>query len=239
GKARDFLFDDKYWTVRYLVADTGGWLAGRNVLISPYALEPASDAERVLPVNLTKKQIEDSPSLQSDQPVSRQYEAHYYGYYGWPNYAFGPFAWGAYPYVLRHPPDEAAVDVEPDWDPHLRSTTAVTGYHIQALDAELGHVEDLIIDDETWSIRYLVVDTKNWWPGKSVLVSPQWIDRVSWEGAKVYLNLPRERIKQAPEYRPESLNRDYETSLYHHYDRPAYWKDERATREKWAAARGL
>jgi len=236
GQAREFFFDDKYWTARYLVADTGGWLTGREVLLSPYALGPANAVEQVLPVNLTKKQIEGSPSLASDQPVSRQYETNYYNYYGWPNYGLGPYAWGAYPFLRREQPYERAVDGDQDWDPHLRSTKDVTGHHIQALDGELGHVEDFIIDDETWSIRYLVVDTKNWWPGKHVLVAPQWVERVSWEEAKVYVNLPRERIKQSPEYQPELLNRDYETSLHHHYDRPAYWNDEHATRETWAAA---
>lgn len=236
GSARDFLFDDKYWTVRYLVADTGGWLMGRSVLISPYALDPASVAESGLPVSLTKKQIEGSPSLESDQPVSRQYESHYYDYYGWPYYGFGSYAWGGYPSLQRQPPYQRAVDREQDWDPNLRSTTAVTGAHIQALDGEVGHVDDFIIDDQTWAIRYLVVDTKNWWPGKHVLVSPQWIDRVSWDEGKVYLNLPRERIKQAAEYKRESLNRDYETALYQNYDRSGYWNDERVIREQWAAA---
>ncbi len=236
GHAREFFFDDKYWTVRYLVADTGGWLMGKDVLISPYALAPANAAERVLPVSLTKKQIEGSPPLESHQPVSRQFEATYYNYYGWPNYGIGSYAWGADPYLRREQSYERALDGAQDWDPHLRSTAAVTGHHIQALDGELGHVADFIIDDETWSIRYLVVDTKNWWPGKHVLVSPQWIERVSWEEAKVYLNLSREQIKQAPEYTPESLNRDYETTLYRHYVRPAYWAAERATHEKWAAA---
>lgn len=236
GKPRDFLFDDKHWTVRYLVAETGGWLMGREVLISPYALAPANYAERVLPVSLTKKQIEGSPALASHQPVSRQYESSYYDYYSWPNYGFGPYAWGVYPSLERHQAYERALDLEQDWDPHLRSTTAVTGHHIQALDAEVGHVEGFIIDDETWSIRYLVVDTKNWWPGKRVLVAPQWIERVSWQDAKVFLNLPRERIKQAPEYKPESLNRDYERSLYHHYDRPNYWDNEHSIRDKWVAA---
>ncbi|MEO6599714.1 MAG: PRC-barrel domain-containing protein [Polyangiaceae bacterium] len=236
GQVRDFLFDDKHWNVRYAVVDTRGWLMGRDVLISPYALDTVNDAERVLPVKLTKKQIEESPSLQSNEPVSRQYESHYYDYYGWPNYGNGLYAWGAYPYLPRHPPYDRSADSEQDWDPHLRSTTAVAGHHIQALDGELGHVEEFIIDDETWSIRYLVVDTKNWWPGKHVLVSPQWIERVSWDEAKVYLNLSRERIKQAAEYEPATLNRDYETSLYHHYDRPAYWNSERALYEKWSAA---
>jgi len=99
----------------------------------------------------------------------------------------------------------------------------VTGYHIEATDGDIGHVEDFIIDDETWEIRYMVVDTRNWWPGKKVLIAPQWIDRVSWDDSKVYVNLSREAIKNAPEYRPNAFNREYEEKLYDHYKRPKYW----------------
>ena len=88
------------------------------------------------------------------------------------------------------------------------------------MDGEIGHVEDFIIDDETWAIRYLIVDTHNWWPGKKVLVSPQWIERVSWGERKVFVNLSREAIKQSPEYTDESLlTRDYEIGLHRHYNR--------------------
>jgi uncharacterized protein YrrD len=236
GKAKEFYFDDENWTVRYLIADTGGWLSGRRVLISPYALDPAIEAQHLLPVDLTKKQIEESPSLAADQPVSRQYETQYYGYYGWPKYWNGPQIWGPAAFPVRQsegwsePGREPARREEAD-DSHLRSTQDVTGHHIQAQDGEIGHVEDFIIDDETWAIRYLVVDTKNWWAGKHVLVSPQWIERVSWRESKVFINLPREAIKRSPEYTPESLNRDYETALYRHYDRQRYWADEPAAGE--------
>jgi len=230
GKAKEFYFDDKHWTVRYLVADTGGWLSGRRILISPYALEPALEGERVLPVDLTKKQIEDSPSLDADKPVSRQYEMQYYGYYGWPYYGYGAYEWGYYPYMTR---DREALKKtrqreEDAWDPNLRSTADATGHGIEALDGGIGHVEDFIIDDETWAIRYMIVDTKNWWAGKHVLVSPQWIERVSWRESKVFLNLSREAINQSPEYTPEFLNREYETELYGHYNRKGYWVDEMA-----------
>ncbi len=237
GKAREFYFDDRFWIVRYLVADTGNWLSGRQVLISPYALHPVNELEQVLPVDLTIKQIEDSPSLSSDQPVSRQYELQYYDYYGWPYYGYSSYLWGISPsYIMP-----IRVDVQEDimeasskeaelrkeaWDPNLRSTNDVTGHHIQALDEEIGHVEDFIIDEKTWSIRYMVVDTGNWWPGKHVLISPHWIERVSWEEKKVFVNLSRDTIKQSPEYIPASLNRDYETSLHQHYNRQGYWDDE-------------
>ena len=232
GKAKEFYFDDENWTVRYLVADTGGWLNSRRVLISPYALDPANEAERVLPLDLTKKQIEESPSLSTDQPVSRQYEVQYYGYYGWPRYWGGPYTWGpsAYPTwrtAGRTEPARKSSGREDKGDPHLRSTQDVAGHHIQAQDGEIGHIQDFVIDDETWTIRYLVVDTSNWWGGKQVLVSTQWIERVSWSESKVFINLLRETIRQSPEYKGESLlTRDYETGLHRHYGRKGYWADE-------------
>ena len=232
GKIKEFYFDDRHWTIRYLVADTGHWLKGRQVLISPHVLGEVSRAAKDVVVDLSKKQIEESPALDSDKPVSRQFEEIYYGYYGLPMYWGGPYAWGAYPYPVKDrnqwgkpPPSGKA------WDAHLRSTHAVRGYHIHASDGEIGHVEDFIIDDETWAIRYLVAGTRNWWPGKKVLISPQWVDRVSWDDSKVFIDLSRETIKQSPEYTEQSLlNRDYETGLYRHYSRPGYWVDERVTK---------
>jgi sporulation protein YlmC with PRC-barrel domain len=233
GEVKEFYFDDQHWTIRYLVANTGGWLTGRKVLISPYALVAAITAERHVAVDLTKKQIEDSPALSTDKPVSRQFEESYYGYYGYPMYWGGPFSWGVYPYPMRDREEwKQPSKGEKAWDSHLRSTDAVSGYAIDALDGEIGHVEDFVIDDETWAIRYLVVATRNWWPGKKVLVSPQWIERVSWSESKVFVNLSREAIKQSPEYTEESLlTRDYETGLHRHYQRPGYWADEAAAKE--------
>jgi len=237
GKVKDFLFDDRHWAIRYLVADTGNWLTGRQVLISPHALAAVDRSENHITIRLTRKQIENSPSLDSDQPVSRQFEEAYHGYYGWPMYWTGPYMWGAYscPYIQRVDP---SADPNPEcakeathraaaWDPHLRSAHAVMGYHIHSADGEIGHIEDFIIDDEVWAIRYLIIDTRNWWAGKKVVLAPQWIERVSWSESKVYVNLSREAIKQSPEYAEESLlTRYYETGLHRHYNRQGYWVDE-------------
>jgi len=240
GKVQEFLFDDHHWSIRYLVANTGNWLTGRQVLISPYALVAAIKAEEHIAVDLTKKQIEGSPLLSSDKPVSRQFEESYYGYYGWPRYwqeskplglspIFGIIS-SAAPEVESGPRPSP---IQTEWNPHLRSTDAVQGHSIQALDGEIGHVEDFIIDDETWAIRYLVVDTRNWWPGKKVLVSPQWIERVSWSESKVFVNLSRDAIKQSPEYTEESLlTRDYEARLHQHYQRECYWSEESAGKSR-------
>jgi hypothetical protein len=233
GKVKEFYFDDQHWAIRYLVADTGTWLTDRQVLISPYALLAVNKEEQHISIDLSKKQIEDSPSLNTDKPVSRQFEQAYYGYYGWPIYWGGPYMWGNYPYIVldREKLKEANRAEKASWDPHLRSTQDVSGHHIQAADGEIGHVDDFIIDDGTWAIRYLIIDTRNWWPGKKVLVSPQWIERVSWDELKVFVNLTRETIKQSPEYTEESLlTRDYETALHRHYNRQGYWVDEPSQR---------
>jgi hypothetical protein len=233
GKVKEFYFDDQYWVIRYLVADTGNWLTDRGVLISPYALIAVNKDSELIDIDLTKKQIEDSPTLNSDKPVSRQFEEAYYSYYQWPMYWGGPKMWGSYPYIVReHDKLKESTQGEKAWDLHLRSTNAVSGHNIQAKDGEIGHVEDFLIDDETWAIRYLIIDTRNWWPGKKVLVSPLWIDRVSWNELKVFVSLSRESIKQSPEYSEKSLlTRDYETKLHRHYNREGYWVDGQAVRK--------
>ena len=237
GQVKEFYFDDRHWAIRYLIADTGDWLTGRQVLISPYALVAVNKEDQNFAIDLTKKQIEDSPTLDNDKPVSRQFEENYYGYYAFPTYWNGPYMWGTYPYVMRDREQwKESTEAKKAWDPHLRSTHDVSGRHIQATDGEVGHVDDFVIDDETWAIRYLIVDTKNWWPGKKVLLSPRWIERVSWSESKVFVNLSRETIKQAPEYTEDSLlTRDYETKLHRHYNRQGYWLDEPVSKEHFTA----
>ena len=234
GRIKEFYFDDRHWTIRYLVAETGNWLTDRQVLISPYALAAVIRESKRVDVDLTKKQIEESPSWQSDKPVSRQFEESYHGYYGLPMYWGSVCSWNPYPSPV---PDseqwKEPTQGDEAWDPCLRSTNAVRGYYIHASDGEIGHVEDFIIDSETWAIRYLVVDTRNWWPGKKVLISPQWIERVSWSESKVYVNLSRDAIKHSPEYTEESLlTRDHEIGLHGHFNRPGYWATEAVAASK-------
>jgi uncharacterized protein YrrD len=225
GRIKDFYFDDQYWTIRYLVTQTGSWRSGKQVLISPYALRAVNKEEKNISINLTKKQIENAPSWDSNKPVSRQIENGYYEYYGWPAYWRGQNQWGPYPTIERDPTKwSQSAQPKSEWDPNLRSTNEVSGYHIQATDGDIGHIEDFIVDDDTWTVRYLVINTGNWWPGKEVLVSPKWIERVSWSELNVFVSLTREAVKQSPGYTEESLlTRDYEIGLYQHYDRPGYW----------------
>ena len=225
GRVKEFYFDDRYWTVRYLVAGTGNWLGERLVLISPYGLVSTDEERKTIATSLTRKQIEDSPPADSDKPVSRQFEVVYHEYYGWPVWG-DLYQWGANPYPVL-PPETPKESEHAAWDSHLRSTREVEGYGVGATDGEIGHVTDFIVDDKIWAIRYLVVDTRNLWPGKHVLMSPQWIERVSWDDRKVYVDLDRETIKNSPEYAPDSpISREYETELCRHYGREGYWTQD-------------
>jgi hypothetical protein len=215
GRVDDFYFDDYLWIIRYLVADTGSWLLGRLVLLPTASLGYPKWEQRAFPVTLGKEQIENSPPIDADQPVSRQMEGEIHGYYGWPPY------WSVSAYSAAR---EAGEPRRREGDPHLRSTNQVFGYHIQATDGEIGHIEDFIVQDETWTIRYMVVDTRNWLPGKRVLVSPMWATKLDWVEKKVHLDLRREVIEESPEFDPTvPVNREYEVRLYDYYGRPHYW----------------
>lgn len=230
GTVKELYFDDKHWVVRYLVVETGSWLSEKQVLISPYAVTSVDRKDKTISVDLTRKQIEDSPALDSDKPVSKQFEDSYYNYYGWPNYWDGVLAWGSYSY---------ATDARQHWDRvrraqesgdrHLRSSNDVTGHSIEATDGEIGHVEDFVVDDESWAIRYMVVATRNWWPGAKVLISPMWIERISWIDSTVYVLLSRDDVRKSPPYDEEALlERGYESVLHQHYGRDGYWSREPA-----------
>ena len=230
GSVSEFYFDDRFWVIRYLVANTGNWLTGRKVLISPYSLREIDIDKKEVNVHLTKQQITDCPALDSDKPVSLQYESLYNDYYGFPNYWGGPYMWGGDPYLEldRSRWGLAAIEAT-EWDRHLRSSYEVTGYHLEAVDGEIGHVDDFILDS-MWSIQYLVAATTNWWPGKKVLISPRWVRSVSWDERQVEVGLSSAHIKDAPEYTDQTfITRDYETSLYGHYNREGYWVDELTT----------
>jgi hypothetical protein len=231
GTVDEFYFDDETWAIRYLTVETGGWLGGRQVLISPFSILHTDWPAKRLDVALTKKQVQNSPDINTHQPVSRQHEAEYNLYYGYPYYWGGPYMWGPayYPGEWATAPTELMPDTTRGESPdsHLRSTKAVTGYRIDATDGEIGHVDGFVLDDEAWAIRYIEVATRNWLPGKKVLVSPAWIERVSWMDSEVYIALSREAIESAPEYlRSRPLTREYENRLYAHYGRPPYWLHE-------------
>jgi hypothetical protein len=208
GHVKDFYFDDQNWAIRYVVADTGAWLPGRQVLISPYSLGRLVQVEKVLRVNLTRQQIEQSPSIESHKPVSRQYEEEYYRYYGWPYYWRGDALWGMSGFPILELPARAFLihssaairqDQEPA-DSHLRSTQAVNGYLVRSGDETIGHVCDFIMDSQRWWIRELVVKTGHRLSGKDVLIETKDVDRVSYDESTVFVNLSRESGAQRSEH---------------------------------------
>jgi hypothetical protein len=228
GRCHDFLFDDRYWAIRYMVADTRKWLPGRKVLISPISLESPDWQGKRFPVKLTREQVKGSPPLEEDQPVSRQYEGRFFDYYNWPYYWIGPYPWGTHVAPLELYAEKlkqgARDEVMEHHDSHLRSMKEVKGYHIQAIDGEIGHVEDFLADEKAWTIRYLVVDTRNWLPGRKVLIASDWLDSVSWSHRTVSVVLNREQIKDSPEYNPSvAVERSYERLVYNYYGIPPYW----------------
>ncbi len=229
GKVHDFFFGDKNWAVRYLVADTGQWLPGRKVLISPSSFGQPNWAGQMLAVNLTKEKIEQSPPVEENLPVSRRQEAELAKYYGWPTFWDGTFGPVYEPKVAEVAAATAEAEKEiqqegDSGDPHLRSIKEVMGYHIKAEDGEIGHVEDFIVNTENWRIPYLVVDTKNWLPGRSVIISPVWTENIDWAAKEVQVDLTRDVIKNSPEFDPaRPINREYEERLYDYYGRPPYW----------------
>lgn len=249
GHVEDFYFDtnevgDSEWTVRYMVVDTGFWIFGRKVLIAPDALGTPDWDSKVMPVDLTKDQIKDSPELDSTRPVTREYEQNLRGYYGWPVY------WGAPPTTptadsgfsrdthlatnietrsqfgpgREEVPREMAVAMRESEGGHIHSIDKLTGFSIQAKDGEIGSVKDVFIDDYNWMIRYLLIDTGSWLPGREVLIAPQWIKQLNLDDSEVGVAMTKEQIENSPEYESGGpLDRDYEGRLHDYYGYRTYW----------------
>jgi uncharacterized protein YrrD len=226
GKVGDFYFDDEYWAIRYMIINLGDWLHDHGVLIAPAAFSGNPDWEkREFPVSLTRQMVTKSPDIDTHKPVSRQKEAELNKYFQWPMYWQSGF--GTIPVMLpaMNKSDGGAKSAKKTVDDsHLRSYLEVTQYNIKALDGEIGHVDDIIIDDEHWGIRYMVVDTHKWLPGGKVLVALDWIKDISWENMDVSVGLTMEAVKNSPGYDSTTgVNREYENRLYDYYGRPKYW----------------
>lgn len=229
GSVHDFYFDDHEWTVRYIVVDTGKWLPGRKVLLSPSVARNPNWANHALPVELTRKQVENSPPIDAHKTVDRQYEETLSEYYGWPVY------WMQYPAVpamaVSAPPvrrglggEAGPEDIQGRGDPHLRSVREVTDYFIHATDGEIGHAADFVAETQDWRIRYLVVSTRNWLPGRKVLVAPEWVSAVDWSRRQINVSLSRSQVENSPKFdATDAVNREYEEQLYDYYGRPKYW----------------
>jgi hypothetical protein len=235
GSVREVYFDDARWVIRHLVVGTGGWLSGRNVLISPHAIERIDAGGQRLVASLTRQQVEEAPGVDTNQPVSRQHEIALYDYYGYPYWWAGAGMWGAAAYPLAgaalaaprpHADDTVASEVRArQWaerdagDAHLRSSAEVIGYGIEAKDGSIGHIDDFLFDGRSWQIRYAEVDTRNWLPGKHVLVAPEWIDSIDWHRRKVHFAMTRAAVESSPPYEgPARLGEDSLQRLQRHYE---------------------
>jgi hypothetical protein len=235
GTVKDFLFHDESWKIRWMVVDTGTWLPGRKVLIHPSVIAPLDVAppsdqglsmmgmhRLALSVRLTQQQIEASPDIREDEPVSKQMESRVYDYYGWDPY-WGSSHFGvvvtAEPVSL--PPKMADAS---GGDPHLRSVTAVNHDHVHATDGDIGHIANFLADDVNWDIRYLVIATSNWWPGKHVLLSPYAVQEIDWLERHIRLNVTRDQVKSSPPWDPITMSDQIsEQRLHSHYGWPGYW----------------
>jgi len=229
GKVEEFYFDDRSSTIRYMVVKTGGWFSGKKVLISPAAFQKPEWESKTFSVNLTQEKIKNSPDIDTDKPVSRQQEELMRGYYTWPGYyGYGMYGyWGlgmwGYPAIIDSALEKEMKQIkatEHAYDnPHLRSTHEVTGYDIHATDGDIGEVVDFIIDDATWKIHFLVVETGSWFSGKKVIVSPDRIKEIDWKTGAVIIDTTIAHVKSSPEYDPEQeLTEVYTLLLHDHYN---------------------
>lgn len=239
GHVKDFYLDDEQWVIRYLVVETGSWLSSRKVLVSPIAVGIPNREQSLLPVSISREQVSKSPDIDTNESVSRQHEMTLSEYYAYPQYWGGRGFWGDGMYANQMMPNYAGSGGSPadpgkgqiemaqrnsaqheHDDPHLRSCNSLIRYHIQANDGEIGHVAGMLIDEQTWAVRYLVVDTSNWWLGHQVLIAPSWITDIDWLDATVSVDLTRQTIKTAPTYDAKVLpDREQERRLFDHYGR--------------------
>ncbi|TVP96273.1 MAG: PRC-barrel domain containing protein [Roseinatronobacter sp.] len=248
GIIDDLLIDDRDWTIRWITVDTGNWLHSRKVLLPPQSFGEPDHLGREIPIDLDRKRVEQSPTVARDHSVSRQVEADIYAFYDYPPYwsqgSAKPIAGvvGNMPLAsigtraFDNAQAQQAVPAAPsealitdtighgqDY-PHLRSTNEMMGYYIEAKDGSIGHVEDILIEGHGWETRYLLIDTRSWWPGRKVLISPKWASSVSWSDRKVYLDMTREHVRTSPEYDPRKpIDHSYEERLHAHYGYEPHW----------------
>lgn len=231
GVLKQLYFDDEHWAIRYLVVDTHKWIPGRKVLLSPMSIERMNHDNEAISVSLTSEEVSDSPDIDTDQPISRKHEMEINRHFSWPYYWVGTGAWGngMYPRPFMADDlteaDSSLQNSKEEQENHLRSTKEVAGYHIQAVDGEIGHVKDFIFDEDTWKLRYVVIDTKNWFSGKEVLLSTEWVNDIHWQDRTVQVDIKKDAIRNAPTYRPnEPISRKFEEDLHMHYDKTGYWE---------------
>jgi len=223
GHVEEFYFDDESWTVRYFVVRTGSWLAGRTVLLLPAAVTGANWEARRLTVSLSVDQVRQAPDVSTDRPVSRLQELEYLKHYDQPPYWMLGAEVGGSAIAIDAAMRAAAAEAEAAGSApptHLRSSREVCGYHLEAPDGSIGHLREYLIDDETWRVRYLIVDTSTWWFGKDVVIASEWVSKVSWGARSLHVDHTREAIKSSPAYDPHTpMSQAYADGLAAYFDR--------------------
>ncbi len=245
GSVRDFYFDDKQWVIRYFIAQAGIWLENRKVLLTPISIKYLNLEEKIVNLSITMNQVKNSPLIDIKLPVSREYEVDYLSYYGYPFYWGNTGLWGAFasPGMISSATAEASEPREDDpqiaetfaaidkvrrknGDRHLRSCKEIQGYHIQGVDAQIGNLQGMLVDEDTWAVRYLIVNTSSWWPGHQVLLSPSWIRDINWGDAKISVEMTQQEVKDAPLFDPDvPFSHQNELGLHDHYGRAGYWEE--------------
>ncbi len=232
GHVHDFYFHDQRWEALYLIIDTGPWFLGEKTLAAIEGVEMPIQEDQLLPVDMTKEEVQGSPSIDVTQPISERQLAELHAHYNWAHLG-GPIVQPPLAYVppgalaepeIKPPAAPAEDTQQPEPTPYLRSAREVMGYHVHARDGEIGHLESFLVNPQDWYLRYAIIDTRNWLPGRKVLVSPVWIEEIRWAEQTVYVELKKETIKNSPEYDPtQPVERGYEERLYRHYGRRGYW----------------
>ena len=243
GHVTDFTFDDRAWVIRYFVVDAGASLASRKVLISPMGVGHLNWGDRTIPVSITKEQVLNSPAFDHQQPISQEHEVEYLGYYNYPYYWGGSGLWGEEiypdrftagagcfentPFILKLSRNESSdpyEKAEPHPQHRLRSAITLKGSRVIAADGDIGHVSDMLIDEETWAIRYLVIETASWWQGHQILIAPQWIEAMNWADTAISIEMTRQEVKGSPHFDPNvQIDRQDEIGIHEHYGSPGYW----------------
>jgi hypothetical protein len=212
GKVMDAYFDDHVWAVRDLVVAGSGRHA-RLWWLSPHSILRIDQRRRTIETTITAAQWRTTAPDEPDTAIPRATWTGLLKYYGF------PYSWrGLDRAVAPRVPSSSGPEL------HLRSERRFRHYLVHALDGELGHVEDLLVDEHSWAVRYLVVDTRRWRPGGRVLLAPEWVLYVSWLEQSVHTSLEQKTVRTAPPYdRRTRIDRAYEARLRQHYGRPAAW----------------
>jgi uncharacterized protein YrrD len=223
GSCNDFLFEDESWTLQYMIANTGGWLDNRKVLLSPKSLGDPPLEEGRVQVDRTKEFIENAPELDSDAPVSRQYQLVWTQYHGLTPYwhKLGPLSTPLAANAM------ALMEDANNRDEHLRSVKEVCGYEVEMNSVKLkgqglGTIVDFILSDTVWQIAFAVLETDSrWFRSRKVLVGRDVLNKIGWAERKLYVDIDEKQLARCPAYDPgEPIEPRLEAANYDLYGMP-------------------